>query len=76
MTDGEEVDMTAGAPPTIEIDLDWCKACGICIGICPRKILAEAVDGSPEVIDAQRCTRCLLCELICPDFAIRVSREE
>jgi ferredoxin len=26
----------------------------------------------PGVIDAARCTRCLLCEAICPDFAITV----
>lgn len=68
--------MTSSMPVLIEIDFDWCKACGICVNICPRKVLAEASDGSPEIIDARRCTRCLLCELICPDFAIRVGREE
>jgi NAD-dependent dihydropyrimidine dehydrogenase PreA subunit len=30
----------------------------------------------PVVVDIERCTRCLQCEFICPDFAIEVSRDE
>ena len=68
--------MISKAPPLIDIRLDWCKGCGICIGICPRNVFTATSDRCPEIVDGARCTRCLLCELICPDFAIQVEREE
>jgi NAD-dependent dihydropyrimidine dehydrogenase PreA subunit len=31
------------------------------------------MDGAlPRVVAAEKCTRCLQCEAICPDFAIQV----
>lgn len=30
-------------------------------------------EGLPKVVQADSCTRCLLCEAICPDFAIEVT---
>jgi len=30
----------------------------------------------PKVVDAQRCTWCLQCEAICPDFAIEILEAE
>jgi len=30
----------------------------------------------PKVVDAQRCTWCLQCEAICPDFAIEIREAE
>ncbi|MBI4318569.1 MAG: 4Fe-4S binding protein [Chloroflexi bacterium] len=71
--------MIKGTPsstaPVVAINLDWCKGCGLCVNICARKVLAELEDGSATVVAAERCTRCLLCEFICPDFAIQVARE-
>lgn len=50
----------------------WCKLCGICIDICPRKALEPGPDGIPRMAFLERCTGCGLCELHCPDFAITV----
>ena len=30
----------------------------------------------PKVVEAQRCTWCLQCEAVCPDFAIEVLESE
>jgi 2-oxoglutarate ferredoxin oxidoreductase subunit delta len=58
-------------PATISIKNEWCKGCEFCVMFCPRDVLQmEGV--LPKVIDAERCTRCLVCESVCPDFAIRV----
>jgi 2-oxoglutarate ferredoxin oxidoreductase subunit delta len=52
----------------------WCKACGICVAICPRNVLATNEMGYPYVANEADCTRCGICELHCPDFAIDVQR--
>lgn len=53
---------------------NYCKSCGICYGLCPRNVLAADRDGKPAVVNADACILCRLCELRCPDFAIRVER--
>jgi 2-oxoglutarate ferredoxin oxidoreductase subunit delta len=60
------------APPEIRIRVSWCKGCGLCVEYCNRGVL-ELRDGLPLVLQADRCSRCMLCEVICPDFAITVS---
>jgi 2-oxoglutarate ferredoxin oxidoreductase subunit delta len=59
------------APPEIKVRMSWCKGCGLCVDYCKPE--AIAMDGAvPHVIAAEKCTRCLQCEAICPDFAIEV----
>jgi 2-oxoglutarate ferredoxin oxidoreductase subunit delta len=58
-------------PPRIQIRVSWCKGCGLCVDYCNRGVL-EMEDTLPRVVDAAKCSRCLLCEAICPDFAITV----
>ena len=59
------------APPDIVIRVSWCKGCGLCVDYCSRG--AIEMDGVvPRVVDADRCTRCMQCEAICPDFAIEI----
>ncbi|MBI2914759.1 MAG: ferredoxin family protein [Firmicutes bacterium] len=58
--------------PVVEINLDWCKSCGICIGICPVDVFQADERGRPVVAAQDRCTLCRKCELLCPDFAIDV----
>jgi len=53
-----------------------CKACGLCIDLCPTHVLAyQRPLLKPIVVDINACTACRLCELICPDWAISVERE-
>ena len=59
------------APPEIQIKVSWCKGCGLCVEYCNRGVL-EMKDGLAEVVNAEKCSRCMLCEAICPDFAITV----
>ncbi len=55
---------------------DWCKACGICINYCPKKVLVASEKGRPVAKNIDDCIQCMLCELRCPDFAIRVENKE
>jgi len=62
----------------IEIINEFCKGCDICVDVCPQNVLAMRDDparwqGSVAiVVNAEACTRCMLCEVHCPDFAIKV----
>lgn len=76
-----EVTMTQTAkekkpPPNIDIYKAWCKACGICVAFCPTGTLARDEAGSPYVKDPEKCAKCGLCELRCPDFAITVHEKK
>jgi 2-oxoglutarate ferredoxin oxidoreductase subunit delta len=54
----------------------WCKGCGLCIGICPRKVLEldERVKSEPARMGD--CIGCHQCDNVCPDFAITVRERE
>lgn len=57
--------------PNIKINERLCKGCGICIDFCPTNVL-ELKGSVVSVKDLAACTRCQLCDLRCPDFAIQV----
>jgi 2-oxoglutarate ferredoxin oxidoreductase subunit delta len=56
----------------IKISNTWCKSCEICVDVCPKDVL-EMKDFVAVVKDIESCTGCMLCELLCPDFAIEVN---
>lgn len=56
----------------INIDQKLCKACGICVGMCLKKVFTCDWDGRPVLTQPDQCIACGMCELVCPDFAIRV----
>lgn len=59
-----------------------CKGCGICIEMCPVKILSFSREFNetgfhfPEVSDQKKCVRCKNCMIYCPDFAMVVTEDE
>ncbi|NNG45901.1 MAG: 4Fe-4S binding protein [Deltaproteobacteria bacterium] len=64
----------------IEIDFEQCKACELCVPVCPKNCIemgtginrqgyAAAVFARPD-----DCTGCALCAECCPDVCIRVWR--
>ena len=66
----------------IEILVDWCKGCNICINRCPVDALELSNELNrkgiypPILKEENECTNCRLCELLCPDFAITVIIDE
>jgi 2-oxoglutarate ferredoxin oxidoreductase subunit delta len=70
----ERAEGTDAGGDAISLDLGLCKACGICIALCPTKVFDDDDAGRPIVSRPQDCTACLLCELHCPDFAIEIRR--
>ena len=60
-----------GKNVTITLNEEFCKGCEICVEICPNKCL-EMKGAYPLVTDINLCSKCMLCELECPDFAIAI----
>jgi 2-oxoglutarate ferredoxin oxidoreductase subunit delta len=64
--------------PRIEIDSELCKACKLCIGVCPQKIieLGEVYNSKgyyyAKQTEGGHCIGCKMCAIICPDAAITV----
>ncbi|TLD88630.1 4Fe-4S binding protein [Helicobacter sp. MIT 05-5294] len=56
-----------------------CKACDLCVSVCPTGTLAMRLDEHRvlgkmvEVLHPESCIGCQDCELHCPDFAISVA---
>lgn len=57
----------------VDIVPEYCKACRICVEVCPKQVLAVGRDGKAMVATAENCIGCLMCEHQCPDFAITVT---
>ncbi len=66
----------------IEVDQERCKGCGVCVSICPVKVieLGENVNskGYNYVVmaNADDCIGCAGCAMICPDSAITVYKQK
>jgi len=61
------------------IDLSRCKACDICVSVCPAGVLSMRQEPSStlgaiiDIVHPESCIGCTDCELHCPDFAIHVA---
>ncbi len=60
---------------------DLCKGCGLCVGACPKGIVALAKDKinvkghhPAEITDQEKCIGCAFCATMCPDCVIKVER--
>ena len=60
---------------------DNCKGCGLCVDVCPKKVLELASDKinkrGHHPVEAARpddCIGCGSCAIMCPDFIIKVER--
>ncbi len=60
-------------PVTFEINEEWCKACDICVKMCPERCLVLNETGAVSLTDPAACTGCRICEMLCPDFAIHIT---
>lgn len=74
--DADSLSRTVGTVVVLE---DRCKGCAYCVEYCPRGVLLRSERFNlkgyhpPDVLADGSCAACGLCELICPEFAIRVS---
>lgn len=61
----------------LSVIVSWCKACGICMELCPQGVLeAEEVTKKVILIASEKCNGCGLCELSCPDYVFTVQELE
>jgi 2-oxoglutarate ferredoxin oxidoreductase subunit delta len=65
----------------IEVDIECCKGCELCVGACPPKIACLSISkqtnkkGYHYIEQIQNsCIGCGNCALICPDSVITVYR--
>ena len=71
----------------IKLDREACKACYLCISVCPENLIeaseklnqkgyyaAEFIERNNDEA-GRRCTGCATCAIMCPDVAIEVYRE-
>jgi 2-oxoglutarate ferredoxin oxidoreductase subunit delta len=61
------------------IDPDRCKGCGLCIAVCPKKVLEISKEvNSKGYFPAYQarpedCVFCSTCCIMCPDVAISIT---
>ena len=60
---------------------DRCKGCGLCINVCPKKIVIIRKDkinkkgfNPAGVVDEDKCIGCAFCATMCPDCVIEVEK--
>ena len=65
----------------LTFNTDNCKGCGLCIDVCPKKILRLAPDKfnkkghhPAEITDQESCIACAFCATMCPDCIIKVEK--
>jgi 2-oxoglutarate ferredoxin oxidoreductase subunit delta len=65
---------------TVQIDIERCKGCELCIPACPPQVLSMSTAlnalGVPFPELADGCTGCSACLLVCPDYCFEVYRFE
>jgi len=61
-----------------EIDANRCKGCGLCVAVCPKKVLEISDEVSPKgyfpayQARPEDCVFCTTCCIMCPDVAIEI----
>lgn len=66
----------------IDVDIQRCKGCGLCINACPTNALgmSEEVNdkGYPyaTLVSPDSCIGCASCGIICPDGCITVYKKK
>jgi ferredoxin len=56
---------------TLELDVERCNGCGMCVVVCPHAVFAIA-DGRASIVDRGACMECGACALNCAPGAIGV----
>lgn len=73
--------MTAPENTPVWVDESRCKACDVCVSVCPAGVLAmrpeptSTLGAMLDIVALDDCIGCNDCELHCPDFAIFVAEK-
>jgi 2-oxoglutarate ferredoxin oxidoreductase subunit delta len=64
---------------TVQLDIETCKGCELCIEACPQDSLVLSKEINKQgyhyaVLVKDNCTGCVNCALVCPDAVITVYR--
>ncbi|MDR1117639.1 MAG: 4Fe-4S binding protein [Oscillospiraceae bacterium] len=65
----------------VTFNRDKCKGCGLCVGVCPKKIVRLSTEKlnakgyyPAEITDMEKCIACAFCATMCPDCVITVEK--
>jgi 2-oxoglutarate ferredoxin oxidoreductase subunit delta len=78
----QDFKLTAPENTPVWVDESKCKACDICVDVCPTGVLSMRLDPTNtlgamvNVDNPDYCIGCNECELECPDFAIFVATKD
>lgn len=62
----------------LTVDEEFCKGCGLCVGVCPRHALeqVERINSRgfhpAALVRPDDCTACAQCAIMCPDACITI----
>jgi NAD-dependent dihydropyrimidine dehydrogenase PreA subunit len=56
---------------TLELDIEKCNGCGICLLVCPHAVFALE-NKQAAIVDRDACMECGACALNCPEEALMV----
>jgi 2-oxoglutarate ferredoxin oxidoreductase subunit delta len=59
----------------IVISKKRCKKCGLCVETCPKKVYIQNEADEVIIENLDACIVCLMCQNVCPDFAIEIEKE-
>lgn len=67
--------------PKVSLRQDRCKGCGLCVSVCPKKIVVMDNNSlnskgyhPASVSDMSQCIGCTFCATICPDCVITIEK--
>jgi 2-oxoglutarate ferredoxin oxidoreductase subunit delta len=66
----------------IVVDIEKCKGCEVCLGSCLQKVIGMSSDVNGKgyhfayMVNADDCTGCANCGIVCPDGVISVYRKK
>ncbi len=67
----------------VSFETQRCKGCGLCVSVCPVRILAIDKDTLNQkgyhpsmIVDQSKCIACKNCATLCPDQVIRIEKYE
>jgi len=65
----------------VTFDEEYCKGCGLCVSVCPKKILEISKTKSndkgyfvAQMTDKSQCIACAFGATMCPDCVIKVEK--